>query len=110
MGPLLCLRVVSAFPEFRAMGGNVEKHVATVGELSRMVTEKNLMKISELEQGEIANKDPSAFAVRATLCLRAFSLTMVDWSRNRPGVQCGEDECGVQGPVRGGSGPAHPAG
>ena len=32
------------------VSGNVEKHVATVGELSRMVSEKNLMKVSEVEQ------------------------------------------------------------
>ena len=58
-------RVVSAFPEFRAMGGNVEKHVATVGELSRMVSEKNLMKISELEQDLACSAEKMSVAYKS---------------------------------------------
>eukprot|EP01046_Picozoa_sp_COSAG06_P043384 COSAG06_NODE_5675_length_3328_cov_1.668938_2_plen_393_part_00 len=58
-------RVVAAFPEFRAMGTNVEKHVAVVGELSRMVSEKNLMKISELEQDLACGTEKMATAYKA---------------------------------------------
>ena len=58
-------RVVANFPEFRAMGSNVEKHVATVGELSRVVTEKNLMKISAFEQDLACSADKMALAFKA---------------------------------------------
>ena len=58
-------RVVANFPEFRAMGSNVEKHVATVGELSRVVTEKNLMKISAFEQDLACSADKMAVAFKA---------------------------------------------
>ncbi|CAF9931938.1 MAG: hypothetical protein GOMPHAMPRED_006455 [Gomphillus americanus] len=41
---------VEAFPEFRKLAGNVSKHVALVGELSRRVGAENLLDVSELEQ------------------------------------------------------------
>jgi vacuolar protein sorting-associated protein 45 len=41
---------VDAFPEFRALSGNVSKHVALMTELSRVVSARRLMKVSALEQ------------------------------------------------------------
>lgn len=38
------------YPEFRKLSGNVTKHVALVGELSRLVEREKLLEISELEQ------------------------------------------------------------
>ena len=43
-------RFVEEYPEFRKLGGNVSKHVALVGELSRLVGRDNLLQISEAEQ------------------------------------------------------------
>lgn len=43
-------RFVEEYPEFRKLGGNVSKHVALLGELSRRVERDSLLEISELEQ------------------------------------------------------------
>ncbi|KAL4249081.1 STXBP/unc-18/SEC1 family protein [Abortiporus biennis] len=44
-------RFVEEYPEFRRLGGNVSKHVALVGELSRLVERDKLLEIGEVEQG-----------------------------------------------------------
>lgn len=44
-------RFVEAYPEFRKLGGNVSKHVALVGELSRLVEKRKLLEAGEIEQG-----------------------------------------------------------
>lgn len=44
-------RFVEEYPEFRKLGGNVSKHVALVGELSRLVQRDHLLDIGEVEQG-----------------------------------------------------------
>ena len=41
---------ISNYPEFKKMSGMVSKHVVLVGELSREVREKSLLKVSECEQ------------------------------------------------------------
>lgn len=43
-------RFVEEYPEFRKLGGNVSKHVALVGELSRIVGSRRLLEVSEVEQ------------------------------------------------------------
>lgn len=43
-------RFVEEYPEFRKLGGNVSKHVAVVGELSRLVARDKLLDVSEAEQ------------------------------------------------------------
>jgi vacuolar protein sorting-associated protein 45 len=43
-------KFVEEYPEFRKLGGNVSKHVALIGELSRLVEIKRLLEVSELEQ------------------------------------------------------------
>ena len=48
-------RFVEDFPEFRKLSGNVSKHVALVGELSRRVGVNNLLDVSELEQSLACN-------------------------------------------------------
>ncbi|MCJ1385933.1 vacuolar protein sorting-associated protein 45 [Xylographa soralifera] len=48
-------RFVEDFPEFRKLSGNVSKHVALVGELSRKVGANNLLDVSELEQSLACN-------------------------------------------------------
>lgn len=44
-------RFVEEYPEFRKLGGNVSKHVALVGELSRLVGKDKLLELGEVEQG-----------------------------------------------------------
>ncbi|KAK0188075.1 Sec1-like protein [Armillaria mellea] len=44
-------RFVEEYPEFRKLGGNVSKHVALVGELSRLVSRDKLLEVGEIEQG-----------------------------------------------------------
>ncbi|KAF8586314.1 vacuolar protein sorting-associated protein 45 [Ramaria rubella] len=44
-------RFVEEYPEFRKLGGNVSKHVALVGELSRIVARDQLLEVGEVEQG-----------------------------------------------------------
>ncbi|KAL7078949.1 hypothetical protein ACQ4LE_001388 [Meloidogyne hapla] len=51
-------KFVEQYPQFKKMTGTVSKHVQLVGELSRLVTEWNLLEISELEQNiAVANGD-----------------------------------------------------
>lgn len=52
-------RFVEDYPEFRKLSGNVSKHVALVGELSRKVGEHNLLDVSELEQSLACNENHS---------------------------------------------------
>jgi hypothetical protein len=44
-------RFVEEYPEFKKLGGNVSKHVALVGELSRLVGRDKLLELGEVEQG-----------------------------------------------------------
>jgi hypothetical protein len=44
-------RFVEEYPEVRRLGGNVSKHVALVGELSRLVERDRLLDVGEVEQG-----------------------------------------------------------
>ncbi|KIY68314.1 Sec1-like protein [Cylindrobasidium torrendii FP15055 ss-10] len=48
-------RFVEEYPEFRKLGGNVSKHVALVGELSRLVDRDKLLEVGEIEQGLATN-------------------------------------------------------
>jgi vacuolar protein sorting-associated protein 45 len=43
-------RFVEEYPEFRKLAGNVSKHVALVGEMSRVVEKCELLGVSEVEQ------------------------------------------------------------
>ncbi|KAJ1730291.1 vacuolar protein sorting-associated protein 45 [Coemansia biformis] len=52
-------RFVEAYPEFRKLSGNVSKHVALIGELSRIVSARHLMAVSELEQSLACNEQHS---------------------------------------------------
>ncbi|KAG5457305.1 MAG: Sec1-like protein [Olpidium bornovanus] len=57
-------RFVEEYPEFRKLSGNVSKHVALVGELSRLVTRGKLLEVGELEQS-IACSDNHTQHLRA---------------------------------------------
>jgi len=53
-------KFVDNYPEFRAMAGNVSKHVTMMQELSRLVSQRKLMDVSELEQDLACSNDHSA--------------------------------------------------
>ncbi|CAE7191976.1 unnamed protein product [Rhizoctonia solani] len=59
-------RFVEEFPEFRKLGGNVSKHVAVVGELSRLVGRDSLLDVSEVEQN-LAGRDNHAADFKAVM-------------------------------------------
>lgn len=48
-------RFVEDYPEFRRLSGNVSKHVALVSELSRLVSNQQLLEVSQLEQSLACN-------------------------------------------------------
>jgi hypothetical protein len=59
-------RFMEEYPEFRKLGGNVSKHVALVGELSRLVGRDKLLEVGEVEQG-LATSSGADFRVRLVL-------------------------------------------
>lgn len=48
-------RFVEDYPEFRRLSGNVSKHVALVSELSRVISQQQLLEVSQLEQSLACN-------------------------------------------------------
>lgn len=52
-------KFVEEYPEFRKLGGNVSKHVALIGELSRLVEVQRLLEVSELEQSLACSENHS---------------------------------------------------
>lgn len=58
--PVLSLQAfVDNYPQFKKMSGTVSKHVTVVGELSRLVSERQLMEVSEVEQELACQNDHS---------------------------------------------------
>lgn len=57
-------RFVEDYPEFRKLSGNVSKHVALVGELSRLVSKHKLLEVGEVEQG-LATSSGADFRVQS---------------------------------------------
>lgn len=57
-------RFVDSYPEFRKLGGNVNKHVALVGELSRLVGRDKLLEVSEAEQTIVGSGNTHANDLR----------------------------------------------
>ncbi|XP_044127809.1 vacuolar protein sorting-associated protein 45 [Bufo gargarizans] len=51
---------VENYPQFKKMSGTVSKHVTVVGELSRLVSERHLMEVSEVEQELACQNDHSS--------------------------------------------------
>jgi hypothetical protein len=66
-------RFVEEYPEFRKLGGNVSKHVALVGELSRLVERDHLLDVGEIEQG-LATSSGCDFKVRTMFESPHFAL------------------------------------
>lgn len=70
-------KFVEDYPEFRKLGGNVSKHVALVGELSRLVGRDKLLEVGEVEQG-LATSSGADFRVSGQLLVLFVDLTLVE--------------------------------
>ncbi len=73
-------RFVEEYPEFRRLGGNVSKHVAIVGELSRLVERDKLLEVGEVEQG-LATGSGADLKVSTYKQFRAVSMGLT------PGIE-----------------------
>ncbi|KAG5638704.1 hypothetical protein H0H81_010686 [Sphagnurus paluster] len=60
-------KFVEEYPEFRKLGGNVSKHVALVGELSRLVGRDKLLEVGEIEQGLATSSGADFRSVQAII-------------------------------------------
>ncbi|XP_061162873.1 vacuolar protein sorting-associated protein 45-like [Saccostrea echinata] len=72
---------IENYPQFKKMSGTVAKHVAVVGELSRLVTKHHLMEASELEQELACQGDHSACLQRIKSLLSSDKLQPLDMLR-----------------------------
>lgn len=78
------------YPQFKKMSGTVSKHVTVVGELSRLVSERHLMEVSEVEQELACQNDhsraqqvgrSSTYWRTQGLCLNSGSASFEGWLR-----------------------------
>lgn len=60
---------IENYPQFKKMSGTVAKHVTLIGELSRLVSQYNLLEISECEQEMACQSDHSESLKVALFCL-----------------------------------------
>lgn len=80
----LCLSLqafVENYPQFKKMSGTVSKHVTVVGELSRLVSERQLMEVSEVEQ-ELACQNDHSSAQQVTVAHWNYTPTPPEESQN----------------------------
>ncbi|KAA1469923.1 Sec1-domain-containing protein [Dentipellis sp. KUC8613] len=66
-------KFVEEYPEFRKLGGNVSKHVALVGELSRLVQKDKLLELGEVEQGLATSSGADIRSVQTFIADNAVS-------------------------------------
>uniref|UniRef100_A0AAY4CU51 Vacuolar protein sorting-associated protein 45 n=1 Tax=Denticeps clupeoides TaxID=299321 RepID=A0AAY4CU51_9TELE len=69
---------VDNYPQFKKMSGTVSKHVTVVGELSRLVSERCLMEVSEVEQELACQNDHSNAQQNVRRLLQNPRLAEVD--------------------------------
>lgn len=69
-------RVLENYPEFRHVSLTVGKHVTIMGELSRVIDERRLMKVSQVEQDLACQND------------RSLAYSMVQELLEDPAVRC----------------------
>lgn len=72
-------RFVENYPEFRKKSGNVSKHVSLMSELSRIVDERILMSVSQIEQ-DLACTASQATAFEEVRSNGRFRLIWKQWS------------------------------
>ncbi|KAG8537898.1 hypothetical protein GDO81_023598 [Engystomops pustulosus] len=72
---------VENYPQFKKMSGTVSKHVTVVGELSRLVSERHLMEVSEVEQELSCQNDHSNALQNVKRLLQNQRLSELDATR-----------------------------
>ncbi|XP_063803245.1 vacuolar protein sorting-associated protein 45 [Pseudophryne corroboree] len=72
---------VENYPQFKKMSGTVSKHVTVVGELSRLVSERHLMEVSEVEQELACQNDHSSALQNVKRLLQNQRLSELDTVR-----------------------------
>ncbi|XP_030320837.1 vacuolar protein sorting-associated protein 45 isoform X2 [Calypte anna] len=72
---------VENYPQFKKMSGTVAKHVTVVGELSRLVGERNLLEVSEVEQELACQNDHSSALQNVRRLLQNPKVTELDAAR-----------------------------
>lgn len=69
---------VDNYPQFKKMSGTVSKHVTVVGELSRLVSDRQLMEVSEVEQELACQNDHSSAQQNVRRLLQSPRLNELD--------------------------------
>ncbi|OXB71315.1 UNVERIFIED_CONTAM: hypothetical protein H355_014462 [Colinus virginianus] len=72
---------VENYPQFKKMSGTVSKHVTVVGELSRLVGERSLLEVSEVEQELACHNDHSSALQNVRRLLQNPKVTELDAAR-----------------------------
>ncbi|XP_066233469.1 vacuolar protein sorting-associated protein 45 isoform X3 [Saccopteryx leptura] len=72
---------VENYPQFKKMSGTVSKHVTVVGELSRLVGERSLLEVSEVEQELACQNDHSSALQNLKRLLQNPKVTEFDAAR-----------------------------
>ncbi|XP_066194039.1 vacuolar protein sorting-associated protein 45 isoform X2 [Sylvia atricapilla] len=72
---------VENYPQFKKMSGTVSKHVTVVGELSRLVAERNLLEVSEVEQELACQNDHSSALQSVRRLLQSPRVSELDAAR-----------------------------
>ncbi|KAH7105143.1 Sec1-like protein [Auriculariales sp. MPI-PUGE-AT-0066] len=99
-------RFIEEYPEFRKLGGNVSKHVALVGELSRLIAMNKLLETGETEQGLATGIGADIKNVQAILAdpaathsykLRIVLLYALRYQRSTPNINALVSSLSAQG-------------
>ncbi|VDN60355.1 unnamed protein product [Dracunculus medinensis] len=72
---------VEQYPQFKRISGTLSKHVSVVGELSRLVSARNLLEISEVEQQIVCNGEHSQCLDAVRRLLQNNQTTEIDLTR-----------------------------
>lgn len=72
---------VENYPQFKKMSGTVTKHVTLVGELSRLVTQHNLLEVSEAEQELACQEEHSQSLQKIRRLLSSDKIRDLDAAR-----------------------------
>lgn len=72
---------VENYPQFKKMSGTVSKHVTLVSELSRLVSTRNLLQVSEVEQELSVAGDSSAMLKQVSQLVQREDILLQDAMR-----------------------------
>lgn len=87
--PPVCLQAfVDNYPQFKKMSGTISKHVTVVGELSRLVSERQLMELSEVEQELACQNDHSSAQQVTAVPQRPLQADHYNYTEDQSKDQC----------------------